>query len=96
MMVFAMLSVPKLEIPPPLLAAELPEKVELETVRVLKLKLAMPPPPYLVAELPEKVELETVRLPDPPFKMPPPTRAVFPEIVELETVRIPELLIPPP
>ena len=45
--------------PPPLLDAELPERVELETVRVRLLLLKMPPP-CLGAELPDMVELETV------------------------------------
>jgi len=47
--------------PPPLLDAELPERVELVTLRLLLLK--MPPPCLVVAELPDIVELETVRKP---------------------------------
>ena len=58
-MVLAMLRVPKLEMPPPLVA-EFPEKVELVTVRFWTLLI---PPPAPVAELPESVELETVRVP---------------------------------
>jgi len=46
--------------PPPLLDAELPERVELVSVRLLLLKM---PPPCLAAELPDMVELETVRDP---------------------------------
>ena len=46
--------------PPPLLDAELPERVELVSVRLLLLKM---PPPCLAAEFPDMVELETVRDP---------------------------------
>jgi len=56
-MVLAILRVPLLLMPPPLLDAELPEKVELVMVRLLLLR--MPPP--LLAELLERVELVRVR-----------------------------------
>jgi len=46
--------------PPPLLDAELPERVELVSVRLSVLKM---PPPCVAAELPDMVELETVRDP---------------------------------
>jgi len=52
--------------------AELPERVELETVRVPALRI--PPPPLLDAVLPERVELVTVRVPPEKLEMPPPPR----------------------
>ena len=94
MMVLAMLRAPvlSLKMPPPDVA-ELPERVELVTVRVVSLKMA---PPLVVAELPERVELETVPVPAPVLRMPPPLKEVLSEMVELETVRDPKLKMPPP
>ena len=95
MMVLAMLRVPllSLKMPPPDVA-ELPERVELVTVRVVSLKMA---PPLVVAELPEKVELKTVPVPAPVLRMAPPLKEVLSEMVELETVRLPpKLKMPPP
>ena len=73
LMLLAMLRVllPLLKMPPPLPDAELPERVELETVTVPPLplpppppKLKMPPPPLpFVAVLPERVELVMVAVP---------------------------------
>ena len=77
------------------MAAELPERVELETVRVAPELLKMPPPRLKVAVLVEIVELLTVRVPA--LKMPPPLLvAELPEMVELVTVRVPALLKAPP
>ena len=89
--------------PPPLLDAELPERVELVSVRLLLLKM---PPPCLAAEFPDMVELETVRVRLLLLKMPPPLPppplpklvvAELPERVELEMVMVPSWLkMPPP
>ena len=59
-MVLVRLRIPPLKMPPPLLVAELPERVELETVRVAMLKM---PPPLKLAVLPERVELVTEKVP---------------------------------
>ena len=90
--------------PPPLLPAklllpaELPERVELRTVRTaVPVKLRMPPPmPGVV--LPNKVELETVKVELVLMIPPPPLVALLFEMVELETEMVPplKLLIPPP
>jgi len=76
--------------PPPRFDAVLPERVELERVRVPE--LAKPPP--LKEVLFEMVELETVRVPA--LRMPLPVFAEFPEMVELVMERVPELLKAPP
>ena len=50
--------------PPPELAAELPERVELVTVRMVRVPpLKIPPPPPRDAVLPERVELVTLTMP---------------------------------
>ena len=72
--------------PPPLPGVELPETVELVTVRVPPFQ--MPPPPLLPATLPEMVELEMLRVPL--LEKPPPWLEVFaPETVTPEMVRLP-------
>ena len=85
-----------LRIPPPTPRVVLPNKVELETVRV-ELVLMMPPPP-LVALLFEMVELETEMVPPLKLLIPPPKpEAEFPEMVESEIVsEVPWLKMPPP
>ena len=87
-----------LKMPPPRVAAVLPEMVELVTARLpLSLKIPPLPDPTVLPEtvLPEMVELLTMRVP--PFKMPAPLlEVVLPEIVELVTVRSPPFQIPPP
>jgi len=91
-----MLRVPKFRMPPPEMAAEFPEIVELVRVAVLPPALKMPPPSSMGAELLFKVELERVRVPL--LLMPPPAPPVdmLPERVELVTVRMPELSKAPP
>src|SRR5271154_2959417 len=65
-------SVPKFAIPPPV-PAELPESVELLTVKVPPEKIQMPPPlPPPPVELAENVELATVAV-LPKRQMPPPS-----------------------
>ena len=85
-----------LRIPPPTPGVVLPNKVELEIVR-LELVLTIPPPP-LVALLFEMVELEMEMVPPLKLLMAPPKPEVeFPEIVEPEMVSaVPWLKIPPP
>ena len=97
MMVLAMLRVPlSFKMPPPLMVAELPERVELVRVTVL-FGLLKIPPPLLDSELPEMVELETVRVPRKLLMPPPLLVALLSEMVELETVRVPrKLSMPPP
>jgi len=69
------------------LVAELPEMVELETVRVPEFQ--MPPP--LLAELPEMVELMTVRIPE-LLKAPPLPEVNFaPDTVTSDIKRLPPL-----
>ena len=81
--------------PPPGPLAELPESVELETVRVPALKMPPPPdPPKLepLAELPEMVQLETVRVPA-LSKAPPLSVVIAPETITPEIERFPPLEI---
>ena len=83
-----------LKMPPPLVA-ELPDKVELETVKV---RVPTPPvefmmPPPLNEVLLEMVELEMTKVPLLPIP-PPPLVAELLERVELETVAV-ELTVPP-
>ena len=70
--------------PPPFWVAELPEMVELETVRVPEFQ--MPPPEF--AELSEMMELETVRMPE-LLKAPPLPEVCAPETVTPEILRLP-------
>ena len=83
-------------IPPPTPGVVLPNKVELETVK-LELVLTIPPPP-LVALLFKMVELEMEIVPPLKLLMAPPKPEVeLPEIVEPEIVsEVPWLKIPPP
>ena len=87
-MVLAILRVPPYFLMPPPLDAELPERVELETVAMPLVK--MPPPSLEVAELPKRVELLTMRV-APEFAIPPPPPPVaeLAERVELDTVSVP-------
>ena len=86
-----------LNIPPPLLLAELPEMVVLE-------KSIGPPfltPPPLLAAFPEIVVFVTIKVPLFPYRLslliPPPLLvAVFPDMFELLIVNGPALLIAPP
>ena len=86
-----------LKTPPPKFA-ELPERVELETVRAPLLKI---PPPKSPTVFPERVELETVRVPE-LLKAPPFPEEIFaPETVTPEMLRLPpeameKILKPPP
>jgi len=83
-------------IPPPTPGVVLPNKVELETVK-LELVLTIPPPP-LVALLFKMVELEMEMVPPLKLLMAPPKPEVeLPEIVEPEIMsEVPWLKIPPP
>jgi len=88
MIVFARLLMVALFCMPPPDNAELPESVELVTVRfdepVLTVAFKIPPPlPRVV--LPNKVELETVKLELVLAIPPPPLVALLFEMVELET-----------
>ena len=87
-MVLVMLRVPPYFLMPPPLEAELPERVELETVATPLVK--MPPPSLKFAELPNRVELLTLRV-APEFAIPPPSPPVAEliERVELDTVSVP-------
>ena len=84
-------------IPPPLLVAELPEKVQLSSSGDEASKLCIAPP-LLWAELPEKVQL--VRTGDEPalLYIPPPSSATLP--VKAQSVSTgdsrPKLEMPPP
>jgi len=75
--------------PPPV--DVLPERVELEMVRVPLVRLLMPPPPT-VAVLPERVELVTVRMPE-LLKAPPLPETCAPETVTPEMERLPPVLM---
>ncbi len=78
-----------LKIPPPKFA-ELPERVELETVRAPLLKI---PPPKVPAVFPERVELLTVRVPE--LLKPPqlPEEIFAPETFTPEMLRFPPVSI---
>lgn len=81
-----------------LFPAELPERVELVTLRVddpVKLRM---PPPFPGVVFPNKVELETVKLELVLAIPPPPLVALLFEMVELETEMVPplKLLMAPP
>ena len=69
--------------------AELPERVELETVRAPLLKI---PPPKVPAVFPERVELLTVRVPA-LLKAPPLPLRFAPETVTPEMERFPPVSI---
>jgi len=64
MMVLAMLRVPMLLMPPPLLDAELPERVELVRVMGVMAPMLWMPPPKVPAVLLAMVELVTERVPE--------------------------------
>ena len=79
---------PLFQMPPPVLVAELPERVELETVRVPLFKM---PPPRFPAVLAEMVEFEMEKVLFPRLYIPPALLLVetLPEIVEVVTVTVP-------
>ena len=85
---FVSVSVPALEIPPPLLVAELPEKVEFATVRVVFEPLEIPPP--LAAVLPATMVLKRWVKAVPPWtfmvRMPPPPRLLLELLARLLTM----------